>query len=163
MQITIALRDDHPCFLEQPEWQDIILSPPSDTIITDEWVESYKVLPLMCLLPRLIHGCRSIVNDKVSQTAARPTREEVRKYYNDNPALFKERRVYQFQEILAEVPQDQVAAVSERMRSAKTPAAIAEVLKTSNVRFVSNQASLLWQRWKLAYLAEGWIVIEGFL
>jgi hypothetical protein len=69
VQITIALRDDHPCFLEQPEWQDIILTPPSDTIIADEWVDSYQVLPLMCILPRLLHACRDVVNDKVSQTS----------------------------------------------------------------------------------------------
>jgi EpsD family peptidyl-prolyl cis-trans isomerase len=78
--------------------------------------------------------------DKVAQTAARPTREEVQKYYAEHPELFKERRIYQIQELIAEVPAEKVAAVSDRIKAAKTPGEVAEYLKASNIRFVSNQA-----------------------
>jgi len=70
-QYTIALRDDHACFLEQPEWQDIIRTKLSDSMIEDEWEDSYRALPLTCLIPRLFHDCRDIVRNKSSQTPDR--------------------------------------------------------------------------------------------
>lgn len=79
-------------------------------------------------------------SDKVAQTAARPTREEVRKYYDEKPALFKERRVYQLQDMRVEVPQDKIAAVSQRLKAAKTPAEMTDYLKANNIRFLINQA-----------------------
>ncbi|KAH8899333.1 hypothetical protein GQ53DRAFT_816488 [Thozetella sp. PMI_491] len=66
--ITIALRDDHPCFMDHPEWQDVLASKPSDSMIKDEWVDSYRSLPLMCLVPRLLSSCRDIVRNRDSQT-----------------------------------------------------------------------------------------------
>ncbi len=71
LQFTIALRDDHPCFLEQPEWQDIIQSKPADSLIAAEWTDSYRCLPLLCALPRLLSACRDIVRHRPSQTADR--------------------------------------------------------------------------------------------
>ena len=78
--------------------------------------------------------------DKVALTAARPTREEVKKYYDEHPALFKERRVYKLQELRVEVPQDKIAAVSQRLKAAKTPAEITDYLRSNNLRFLVNQA-----------------------
>jgi EpsD family peptidyl-prolyl cis-trans isomerase len=41
---------------------------------------------------------------------AKPTREEVRAFYNDNPALFAERRIYRVRELVASVPAESVRA-----------------------------------------------------
>ncbi len=68
MQITIALRDDHACFLDQPEWQDVLASKPTDPMITHRWADSYRCLPLMCLVPRLVSSSRDIVRTGTSQT-----------------------------------------------------------------------------------------------
>ena len=70
-QYTIALRDDHACFLDQPEWQDIIRTKLPDSMIQEEWEDSYRCLPLTCLIPRLFHECRDIVRNKWSQTPDR--------------------------------------------------------------------------------------------
>jgi EpsD family peptidyl-prolyl cis-trans isomerase len=45
--------------------------------------------------------------EQIGATAAKPTAEEVAKYYNDNPALFAERRVYNLQEIAIEAKPEQ--------------------------------------------------------
>ena len=37
--------------------------------------------------------------DKVGEAAPKPTAEEIKKYYDEKPALFKERRIYSIQEI----------------------------------------------------------------
>ncbi len=57
----MALRDDHPCFVEEPEWQRVIHSKPSDSILGDEWMDTWAVLPIMALIPRLMTECRAIV------------------------------------------------------------------------------------------------------
>lgn len=78
--------------------------------------------------------------DRVAQAAARPTSQEVSAYYEKNPALFKERRIYQLQELLVEVPADRVDAVTAALRSAGTAAAMAEWLRKNDIRFAGNQA-----------------------
>ncbi|KAH8905941.1 hypothetical protein BR93DRAFT_969175 [Coniochaeta sp. PMI_546] len=66
---TISLREDHSCFLERPEWQAILATKPADSIILEEWTDSWRCLPLMCLIPSLLSSCRDIVRKRASQTA----------------------------------------------------------------------------------------------
>jgi hypothetical protein len=47
------------------------MTKPADSMIVNEWTESYRCLPLMCLLPRLLRSCRDIVGNKHSQTAGK--------------------------------------------------------------------------------------------
>lgn len=69
MQFTISLRDDFACFLEHPEWQAVFANKPTDSIIAEEWTDSWRCLPLMCLIPRVLSTCRDIVRNSTSQTA----------------------------------------------------------------------------------------------
>lgn len=69
LKFTISLRDDFPCFLERPEWQAIFATKPADSIIAEEWTDSWRCLPLMCLIPSLVSSCRYIVRNRASQTA----------------------------------------------------------------------------------------------
>jgi hypothetical protein len=63
------LRGNHPCFLEEPQWQDVIFSKPSDSILESEWVDSWQVLPMMCLIPRLVTDCREIIQNQSSKVS----------------------------------------------------------------------------------------------
>ena len=78
--------------------------------------------------------------EKVGEAAAKPTAEEIKKYYNDKPALFSERRVYSIQEIAIEARPEQVAVLREKLAAAKNIAEFVEWLKANDYRFSGNQA-----------------------
>lgn len=78
--------------------------------------------------------------EKISEAAAKPTPEEIKKYYDENPALFAQRRLYNLQEIQIEAPADQVPALRDRLAGSKNITEFVDYLKTSGLRFAGNQA-----------------------
>jgi EpsD family peptidyl-prolyl cis-trans isomerase len=78
--------------------------------------------------------------DKVSEGAAKPTPEEIKKYYDDKPALFKERRIYSIQEIGIEAKPEQQAELRDKLAGAKNIGEFVEFLKTAGYKFTGNQA-----------------------
>jgi EpsD family peptidyl-prolyl cis-trans isomerase len=78
--------------------------------------------------------------ERVGETATRPTSAEVEKYYAEKPALFKERRIYNLQEIAIEAKPEQVATLRSKLQSAKNINEFVEYLKSNEFRFAGNQA-----------------------
>ena len=78
--------------------------------------------------------------DKVSEAAVKPTPEDIKKYYDDKPALFKERRIYSIQEIGIEAKPEQLPDLREKLAAAKNINDFVEYLKTAGYRFNGNQA-----------------------
>ncbi|MDP1899096.1 MAG: EpsD family peptidyl-prolyl cis-trans isomerase [Rubrivivax sp.] len=78
--------------------------------------------------------------ERVGERAVKPTPEEIRKYYDDKPALFRERRVYSIQEIAVEARPEQVAELSEKLAASKNINEFIEYLKAKEFRFAGNQA-----------------------
>jgi len=78
--------------------------------------------------------------EKVGEAAPKPSPEEIKKYYDEKPALFSERRVYSIQEISIEAKPEQVAELREKLAAAKSINDFVEYLKTSGLRFAGNQA-----------------------
>lgn len=78
--------------------------------------------------------------EKVGEAAPKPTPEEIKKYYDDKPALFRERRVYSLQEISIEARPDQVNELREQLSGAKNINEFVEYLKAKEFRFAGNQA-----------------------
>ncbi len=78
--------------------------------------------------------------EKVGEAAPKPTPEEIKKYYDEKPALFSQRRIYQIQEIAIEAPQERLAEIRERLGAAKNVNEFVEYLKASGLRFAGNQA-----------------------
>jgi len=78
--------------------------------------------------------------EKVGEAAAKPTPEEIKKYYDDKPALFKDRRIYSIQEIGIEAKPDQVATLRDKLTAAKNINEFVEFLKTNDFKFSGNQA-----------------------
>jgi EpsD family peptidyl-prolyl cis-trans isomerase len=78
--------------------------------------------------------------ERVGSTVPRPTAEEIKKYYEANPALFKERRIYNFEELTIEAKPEQIEAIKAAHQAAKTPAAFVDYLKAQGLRFNSRQA-----------------------
>jgi EpsD family peptidyl-prolyl cis-trans isomerase len=77
--------------------------------------------------------------DKIGEGVAKPTAAEVRKYYEDNPALFRERRVYQVTEFAVQIPPQQVPDLRERLRGTRSVADVAQMLKAADFKFTSAQ------------------------
>jgi EpsD family peptidyl-prolyl cis-trans isomerase len=77
--------------------------------------------------------------EKIGEAAGRPSAAEVKKYYDDNPALFRERRIFQIQEFNVQATADQVAALRDRLQAAKSPLDLAQVLRADNLKFSTAQ------------------------
>lgn len=78
--------------------------------------------------------------ERVGDGASKPTDAQVQKYYADNPALFAERRVFQFQEWFVEVAADQIEAVRAKAQSSKVMSEFTDFLRARNLKFEFNQA-----------------------
>lgn len=77
--------------------------------------------------------------EKVADSVAKPTADELRRYYEERPALFRERRVFALQELVVEATPEQTAALKQRLEATPSLADFVEHLKTAGVRFGSNQ------------------------
>ena len=78
--------------------------------------------------------------EKIGDGATKPTPAEIKTYYDANPALFKERRVYQLQELAIEVAPDQIATLRTKLQAAKSINDFVEYLKANNIKYAANQA-----------------------
>jgi EpsD family peptidyl-prolyl cis-trans isomerase len=78
--------------------------------------------------------------ERVGEGAAKPTAEEIKKYYDDNPALFRERRIYNFQELAVEARPEQVETLRAKLAEAKNLNEFVEYLKANDFRFGGSQA-----------------------
>lgn len=78
--------------------------------------------------------------EKVGEGAAKPTAEDIKKYYDEKPALFRERRIYSIQELQIEAKPEQVAELRAKLGESKNIGEFVEYLKAHDIRFAGNQA-----------------------
>jgi EpsD family peptidyl-prolyl cis-trans isomerase len=77
--------------------------------------------------------------ERLSESASKPTAEAVKKYYDEKPALFKERRIYSIQELNIEANPGQVAELREKLQGAKSANEFVEYLRAQQFRFSGSQ------------------------
>ena len=77
---------------------------------------------------------------KIGEGATKPTPAEIKAYYDANPALFKDRRVYQLQELTIEAAPEQIETLRAKLQAAKNIGEFVEYLKANNIKYVANQA-----------------------
>ena len=78
--------------------------------------------------------------ERVGEAATKPTPEEIKKYYDEKPALFSDRRIYSIQEIAIEAKPEQVQALRSQLAASKSINEFVEYLKANDYRFAGNQA-----------------------
>lgn len=78
--------------------------------------------------------------EKVAEAAPKPSAEEVKKYYEDMPSLFRGRRIYSIQEVAVEARPDQIPALRAQLAGVKNINEFIDYLKANSFRFVGNQA-----------------------
>ncbi len=75
---------------------------------------------------------------RVIAPQAKPTEQETRKYYADNPALFAERKVYRLQELSIEANADQEKAIETAASGAKSLKQLADYLRDKKIPFAAD-------------------------
>jgi EpsD family peptidyl-prolyl cis-trans isomerase len=78
--------------------------------------------------------------EKVGENAPKPAPEEIKKYFDEKPALFRERRVYSIQEIAIEAKPEQIPELRNTLTASKDIPAFVEYLKAKDFKFSGNQA-----------------------
>ncbi|MEO7336937.1 MAG: EpsD family peptidyl-prolyl cis-trans isomerase [Caldimonas sp.] len=79
--------------------------------------------------------------EKIGQGAPKPTPAEIKTYYDAHPALFRERRVYNFQEMNIQAKPEQLDTLRSKLSAAKDLAEFAAYLKANNFPFTVNEAA----------------------
>ena len=82
---------------------------------------------------------RTYLEKAAAAGAGTPTAEEIRKYYDEKPALFSQRKVYALQEFTIPAAGEQGTALLEQLKVTRSPTEFVEVLKASGVKFTSNR------------------------
>lgn len=77
--------------------------------------------------------------ERLAESAAVPTEQEIRAYYNEHPELFAQRRVYTLVETAVEATPEQQKAVKPQIEAAKNADEVAAVLRAANLRFGTRQ------------------------
>lgn len=77
--------------------------------------------------------------DRLAEGVGKPTPEEVTAYFNDNPALFRERRVYQLQEIAITGKLPQFEAIRRHVETNKPIDDLLIYLRSNNINYTTNQ------------------------
>lgn len=78
--------------------------------------------------------------EKAGEAAPKPTAEEVAKYYEEKPALFKDRRIYNLQEINIDATPEQVATLKTKLAGVANIADFVEYLKANDFHYTASQA-----------------------
>ena len=97
--------------------------------------------------PRLMQQIEAMKRDltvrayaqKVGEAAAKPTAEAIKTYYDDKPALFRQRRVYNIQELAIEASPEQVVVLRGQLQATKSFDEFADYLKANKYRVAFNQ------------------------
>ncbi len=76
--------------------------------------------------------------DKLGEGATKPTAAEINKYYDEHPALFSERKIYQLQEVAVEADAKQVEALKAALPPIRNADELVTYLKTNNIKFAST-------------------------
>lgn len=78
--------------------------------------------------------------ERVSQGIPKPTEEQARKYFDEHPALFAQRRVYSIQELVIQVPAERQAELTAQLDKAKSPNEFGQWLKSADLKVAGNVA-----------------------
>jgi len=73
--------------------------------------------------------------EQYTASADKPTTAEMRAFYDENPALFAERRVYNLQELNITIAPEQLDGLRAAIGQAKTLAEVVEWLRSNNIVF----------------------------
>jgi EpsD family peptidyl-prolyl cis-trans isomerase len=77
--------------------------------------------------------------DRIADTTAKPTPDEIKAYYTSKPALFAARKIYTLQEFSVESDAAAREAIAPRLQSARNADDVAAMLKAAGLRYAARQ------------------------
>ncbi len=77
--------------------------------------------------------------ESAADTAAKPADDAVQKFYDGRPALFAQRKVYTLQRVDIQAPDDRRTEIDAHVQSLKSPAELADWLKSQKLAFTTKQ------------------------
>jgi EpsD family peptidyl-prolyl cis-trans isomerase len=99
--------------------------------------------------------------EQAAQSVPSPTDQALHSYYDANPELFGQRRIYTLQEYLARVPVDKVPTLTELVADGKSPAAVEAWFKAQGVEFRAQQSTHPAEQIPLASLKKLAAIADG--
>jgi EpsD family peptidyl-prolyl cis-trans isomerase len=78
--------------------------------------------------------------EKIATGAPKPSAAEIKTYYEAHPALFRERRVYNLQELAIQAKPEQVDDLQAKLAASKDVPDFVNYLKANDFKFAANQA-----------------------
>ena len=91
---------------------------------------------------------------RVIAPQAKPTEQEVRKYYADNPSLFSERKVFRLQELAFECTPEQQKFIEAQAASVKSLKQLADYLRDRKIPFAADSGVRTAEQLPLAHLPQ---------
>jgi EpsD family peptidyl-prolyl cis-trans isomerase len=80
--------------------------------------------------------------DKIAMSIPKPSESDIKAYYDANPQLFAERRIYNFNEIVVQTdPEALMPKLQERLSRAKSLAEVGDWLKAQKLPLAANNAT----------------------
>jgi EpsD family peptidyl-prolyl cis-trans isomerase len=79
--------------------------------------------------------------DKIAAGVPKPSAEDIKTYFNQHPELFAERRIYNFNEVVAKLPPDSLPLLEEQLKKAGSLADIIAWLKSRDIAFAVNTST----------------------
>ena len=79
--------------------------------------------------------------DRAMISASPPSAKEIGKFYEDNPALFAERRIYRVRELLVDIAPERLGALRTMVTGAKNLAEVERWLQSRNLSFDATTTS----------------------
>ena len=92
--------------------------------------------------------------DRAAGTRAAPSREEVRAFYAENPALFAERRIYRMRELVVSASAEMIDVLRAQAARTADLDELAAWLKTRNARFSAATETQPAEQLPLAFLPQ---------
>jgi EpsD family peptidyl-prolyl cis-trans isomerase len=77
--------------------------------------------------------------DQITAAQPKPTPDDIKKYYNDHPELFSERRIFDLEEIVVAPQPELTAKLREQSAKARSLQEIAAWLKTQTIQCAPNR------------------------
>lgn len=79
--------------------------------------------------------------DRIAEGAAKPSPKELQAYFDENPMLFRQRRIYTFQELSVKVSDEQKAGIEAQLSKLKSATELEAYLKAQQIPARSEQTT----------------------
>jgi len=143
-QLTLALQKQRGM---RPDAGDAASKQVLDDLINEQIVAQKAIAAKLDKDPKVIQQIEAARRDilarrfieAAAETTGKPTDEAVQKFYDARPALFAQRKVFTLQRMDIQAPDERRTEVDAHVQSLKSPAELADWLKSQKLTFTSKQ------------------------